>query len=214
LRSGLVDGGMDRQSPFLDSSLIRVDQLTGETVRISSSAFLSTAVALGDRSTLYAIGLFGNPASPTTQLVRYGGESFAQRSTLVEFAGEDSTADVVWDDQSGKLLTTIGYEGLQRIDGRTSSRLGSPGQIAREIAIGGLFIAAVNADGSVSVWNRATGELLFDLYVFDDSGWIAITKDGAFLASNSRLERYLDFIPDGRRRLDLNDFRVELPYTE
>ncbi len=202
-----------RSSSF-DSSLIRVDQLTRETVPIRNEAFLSTGVVLGERSTLYAIGLFGSQASPTTKLVRYGGSSFEQDTVIAEFVGEDPTARVVWDDRTTSLFTTIGYGGLQQIHGRTLSPLESTGQIAREIVLGGLYVAAVNADGSVTLWNRNTGELLFDIYVFEDDEWLAMNVRGAFLAGNSAVEEYLDFIPAHRTRLDLDDFRIELPYRE
>ena len=202
-----------RSSSF-DSSLIRVDQLTRETVPIRSEAFLSTEVALGDRSTLYAIGLFGSPASPTTRLVRYGGNRFEQDTVLAEFVGDDPAARAVWDDRTNSLFTTIGYAGLQRIEGRTSSPLDLTGQIAREIVLGGLYVAAVNADGSLTLWNRNTGELLFDIYVFENDGWVAMNVLGAFLVSSPELEKYLDFIPVRRTRLDLDDFRIELPYRE
>jgi len=202
------------RSNSFDSSLIRVDQLTRETVPIRSEAFLSTDVALGGRSTVYAIGLFGSPGSPTTKLLRYGGTGLEQEAVIVEFAGEDAAARAVWDDRTNSLFTTIGYDGLQRMEGRTPSPLESTGQVAREIALGGLFVAAVNADGSVTLWNRITGELLFDIYVFADDGWVAMNPRGAFLASNRGLEDYLDFIPERRTRLDLTDFRIELPYRE
>jgi WD40 repeat protein len=202
------------KSNAFDSSLIRIDQLTGETVPIPSDAFLSTDIALGDRSTLYAIGLFGPPASATTRLVRYSGDRFAQNTIIDEFAGEDPNARAVWDDQTGTLFTTIGYAGLQRIEGRTPTRLDSTGQIGREIVLGGLYVATVNEDGSLSLWDRINGEFLFDIYVFENDEYLAVSSRGEFLASSAALERYLDFIPERRTRLDFNDFRLELPYRE
>jgi hypothetical protein len=191
-----------------------VDQLTGETVPIRSEAFLTTEVVLGERATLYAIGLYGSPAHPTTQLVRYGGDSYQQATVLAEFAGEDPNARAVWDNRTNSLFTTLGYAGLQRIEGRTPSILDSTGQIAREIAIGGLYVAAVNADGSVTFWDRYNGDFLFEIYVFEDDEWVAMNIRGAFFASSPDLERYLDLIPARRARLDLDDFRIELPYRE
>ncbi|MEE8441771.1 MAG: hypothetical protein V3S41_08625, partial [Spirochaetia bacterium] len=163
---------------------------------------------------MYAIGLFGSPTSPTTKLVRYGGNGFEQDTVIAEFVGEDPAARAVWDNRTNSLLTTIGYTGLQRIEGRTLLPLESTGQIAREIVLGGLYLAAVNADGSVTLWNRDTGEFLFDIYVFEDDGWVAMNSRGAFLASTPDLEKYLDFIPERRTRLDLDDFRIALPYRE
>jgi len=202
-----------RSSNF-DSSIIRVDQLTGETVPIRSDAFLATDVAFGGNGELYAIGLYGSPGSPATRLTRYSGRDLERETVLMDFNGEDSSATVVWDDETGRLYTTLGYSGLLRIDGLRTTRMDATGQIARVIHIAGLYIAAVNADGSVSLWNRYSGEFLFDLYAIEGGAWVAMNEDGAFYASSRSVERYLDFVSERRTRLDLNDFRIELPYRE
>lgn len=202
-----------RSSNF-DSSVIRVDEITRETVPIRSGAFLSTDVAFGDGPTLYAIGLFGSTNAPKTRLLRFSGERFESQSQLAEYDGEDPEASVMWDDQTKSLYTTLGYDGLKRFEGRREVSMDSSGQIAREVAAGGFLVAAVNMDGSVSLWNRETGEFLVDLYVLEGDQWIALTQRGAFYSSSATTERYLDFIPGERTGLSLDDFRISLPYRE
>ena len=201
------------RSGRLDSAIIRVDPLTQETVPVNMDAFLATDVALGSRGTAYAIGLFGQQGVPETRLVRISGSGFDQVTVLDQFAGEDVTASVLWDSRTDSVLTSVGYEGMKRIKGRTLEIFESTGQIPREFAIHGLLVAAVNTDGSVTLWSRDTGEHLFDIYV-DGNQWLAMNRRGAYLSSSASMERYLDFIPDRRTRLTLEDFRITLPYRE
>jgi hypothetical protein len=197
-----------------DSSVIRVDQLTGETVRVRSEAFLTTDIAFGDGSTLYGVGLFGSPGEPTTRLSRYSGADLERATVLVEFDGEDPFGRVFWDRETGILYTTVGYEGLLSVEGRTVTPRDATGQIARKIRSGGVYIAVVNADGSVTLWNRFTGEFLFDLYALENGEWIAMNENGSFFASDRSVEQYLDLVSERRTRLTLEDFRIDLPYRE
>ena len=201
------------RSGAIDPAIIRVDPLTQETVPVVTNAFLATDVALGSRSTVYALGLFGSPEFPESRLLRISGDELDQIRQLDEFAGEDATARVLWDRRTNAVLTTLGYEGVKRISGRTLEIFQSTGQIPREMAVQGLLVASANRDGSVTLCNRESGEHQFDIYV-RGSDWIALNRRGVFLSSSPALEQYLDFIPERRTRLTLEDFRMELPYRE
>jgi WD40 repeat protein len=207
---GLVVG-KTRSSTF-DPSVIRVDQVTGETVPIRSEAFLTTDLAFGSGNTLYTIGLFGTPADPTTRLVRLSGPRLDDDRQLAEYEGEDPGARVAWDSRTRTLYTTLGDDGIQQTSGISLEKMQNTGQLARDISIWGLLVATVNADGSVTLYDRSTGELLFDIYVFEDDSWLAIRPGGVFLSSGSGPEDYLDFIPAQRTRLQFDDFRMELPF--
>jgi WD40 repeat protein len=202
------------KSSNFDSSIIRIDQLTGETVAVRSSAFLTTDFSFAGPRTLYGIGLFGSPGAPQTRLTRFSGSDLGQQSVVGEFDGEDTQGRTLWDQQTRTLYTTLGYGGLQEVRGRLLYPLGPPGQIAREIVQGGLFTATVNRDGSVSIWDRNTKDFLFDLYVTLDNEFIAMNPRGAFLASSRTLERYLDVVSERQTRLEVADFRIGLPFIE
>lgn len=201
-----------RTSAF-DSSLIAVDPLTEETVTANTDAFLSTELALDPRSnTLYAIGLHGRQSQPTTRLLRLTGSGFAQSEALDESSHELTAGDLLWDTREGVLLSSMTYDEVRRYRGaRSDGTLEPVERLHGTLAVGGNLIAAANLDGSVSLWSRDSGEHVAD-FVTVGSEWIAITRRGDYLASSRAAERHLTFLPAPRTRLELEDFRIPLPF--
>lgn len=203
-----------RTSDF-DSSLIVVDPLTQETVAADTDAFLTTTLDLDPRSgALYAIGLHGRQSDPTTRLLGLTGNGFSRSETLAESRHELSAGDLLWDHREEVLLSSMTYDEVRRYRrGRNDGPLEPVERLHGSLAVGAQLIAAVNLDGSVSLWNRDHGEHVADLVVVG-SEWIAITRLGDFLTSSRAAERYLTFLPFRRTRLELEDFRISLPFAE
>jgi WD40 repeat protein len=195
-----------------DSSLIVVDQLTGETVTAETDAFLTTDIVLDPESTqLYAIGLHGRHSSPQTRLLRLAGRGLATSTVLESSDDELSRGGLLWDARTESLLSSMEYRSVVRYrDGRREP-FANAERLHGELTAGGAVVAARNLDGTATLWNRATGELLLNLYVLDGE-WIAIGPEGTYLSQSPRPERQLTFLPASRSRLDVEDFRIDLPF--
>jgi hypothetical protein len=181
---GRVSGGA------LGSSLVRIDMRTGETAPLPGSAALTFALAAdptGDR--LYSLGV-----SPDgrTSLSRYEGTEL-QTETVVESAeGEYPSASLSFDPTNDFLYTSLGRDvvkawadgSLQRIDDPV------PGTLAL-CALDG-FLASLQRDSLVSLWDTAADRSFGEIYPFADGSWTAIMADGTILGS-----------PDGRKKVGI-----------
>lgn len=200
------------RSTSFDSSLIVVDQRTGETIAASTSAFLTTRVVSDPRTgTLYSLGLVGSQASPATELMRHT-QRLTRTDLLLRIEQENPQADLLWDDRTSSLLTSVDPGRVYRFVDGSAELLEPVERLHQKLAVGGHVIASVNADGTVTFWDRRSGDHLVDLWILD-AGWIAATVDGAFLASSLSAERYLTLLTAPRLRATVADFRLQLPLT-
>lgn len=194
-----------------DSSIIVVDELTRETVAAETDAFITTALALDpDSRTLYAIGLHGDRSSPEARLTELTGRGFDRARVLERVDGESLSADLDWDDRERALVSSLEPRFVRRYSRGRESVLQPVEQLHRDIEVHGSLVAARNEEGSISFWDRESGEHLMDLTVIG-SEWIAISTAGRYLASSGAARRYLTLLPDSATRLTIEDFRIELP---
>lgn len=200
------------RSGSFDSSLIAVDPLTGETIAASTDAFLTTRLALDARSsTLFAIGLHGSQASPSTRLTQLTGRGFPRSTVLDEVDFETTDGDLLWDARERALLSSMRLRSVERYRSGRREALEEVERLHTNLTVGANLVAARNMDGTVTVWTRDTGEHVVDLYAIGPE-WIAITREGRYLTSSGAAERYLTFLPAERTGLDLEDFRISLPF--
>ncbi|MFW5685768.1 MAG: WD40 repeat domain-containing protein [Spirochaetota bacterium] len=198
-------------SSQFDSSLIIVDQLTRETVALETEAFLVPRVAVDSESqTLYAVELHGRASEPEVRLTRFAGRNFSRTSTLRSRTGEYTTGDLLWDPETESLLSSMGNDAIRRYSGRREEVFPRTERLHRTLAVGGPFVAARNADGTVTLWDREGGEHVAEIYVVG-TDWIASAPNGRYLTSSTAAERYLTFIPAARTRLEMSDFRLPVP---
>lgn len=205
-------------SNILDSSLIRVNPQTGETVPVSSADFLVFDLAFDKRTgALFSLGLRHHNGGETTVLSRYTGTDFSNGQLLARYDGEDLQASIAFDEESGKLFTTLGFNRVQVWDGNGLSSLQATGHIPRKVTSWRGRVFALNRDGSVSVWQASTLRHLFDFYALPDGSWTILTPDGYYLPSSTgNPEQYLTLVngtgnrSSTARQLKLSDFRLTL----
>lgn len=206
--------GKSRLNPF-DSSLLRIDTRTGETVRIDSDTFLVFDMVYDPSSRLlYTLGLQQTDRGVRTIVSVHRGENFQNRRVIQSYDGEDLDATIALDPRTGHLFTTLGRDGVLIWDGRRTITLPAMQHVPRELYITARHLYAVNRDGSLSVWSMRHREPLMNVYLFTDGEWAVVTSDGYYFVPGEMAERHLSFAPlsarDARRRT-LQDFRLRLP---
>ena len=206
--------GKSRLNPF-DSSLLRIDSQTGETVRIDSDSFLVFDMAWDQSARLlYTLGLQQTATGVRTNLTVHRGTNLQNRRIIHSYEGEDLDARIELDPHSRRVYTSLGREGVVVWDGRRTTTLDAVQHVARDLRVAGRHLFAINRDGSVSVWNLRSGEPVMNVSLFTDGQWAVITAEGYYFVSSPQAERHLSFAPtsqrDARRRR-LQDFRLVLP---
>ncbi len=196
-----------------DTSVVQVDPRTRETVAADTDAFLTVRLALDAASErLYAIGLHGSQSSPSTRLLRLEGRGFERATRLYHVEAERTRGDIVWDERSGSLLSTIEHRQVVRHSNGRSQFFDRAQRLHGALAIGANLAVAVNLDGTVTAWDRHSGEMVAE-YVMIGDEWVLLSPYGVYLTSSPSAEEYLTFIPADRTRLSLSDFRMRLPLT-
>ncbi len=196
------------------SPLVRVDPRTGESVPISSRLFLAfRAVADPRRGAVYVLGLERYQGATVTSVERLSGVNLGTSETVVRLPVEDIEADLAVDPLTGAVYVAAGFDGIAVWDGGDVRFLPMTVHLPRRITIGQQKILSVNANGTVSIWDQVTEQLLADVYLFDDRRWLALGADGGFFAADGvEVEDLLRFA-DPESRESIADARISLPLT-
>jgi hypothetical protein len=185
---------------IFDSSVLRVDTDTGETVALDTTTDLVFHLAYdARRGRLFSVGIKRPPEGGISTVIEiFEGAAFQRNRVILEIPGEYLDATVIVDAVTGTAYTTLDDRGgILTWDGtRVSELLRNPAHIPARIFLEGTYLYSVNRDGTVSVIDRSTGEQVLDLYVIDGVGsgaWLAVRPDGRFFASRGSLAttRYL-----------------------
>ncbi len=196
-----------------DTSIVQVDPRTMETVAADTDAFLTIRLAYDAANRrLYAIGLHGRQSAPTTRILRFDGRGLARATLLHEVDAERTRGDLLWDTASDSLISTLEYATVRRYMQNRSASFEPAQRLHAELAAGANLIVSRNLDGTVTAWDRRSGELLADYVVIGDE-WVIMSPFGVHLTSSPAAERYLTFLPAERTRLTLSDFRIQLPFS-
>lgn len=194
------------------SPLLRVDPLTGESVPLPSNLFLAfRAVADPRRGAVYVLGLEQFRGSTVTALERLSGANLSQSETVFRLPVEDVDADLAVDPVTGAVYVAAGFDGVAVWDGGDVRFLPTTIHLPRRITVGQQKVLSVNANGTVSIWDQVTEQLLADVYLFDDSRWLALGSDGGFFAADGVDVDDLLRYSDPESRLSIADARIELP---
>ena len=153
------------------TSIVSIAVATRETVPVRDPRNFVYDLAYDPRSrTLYSLGVQTGSAARTS-LKSHAGPGLDQRRTLFEVPVEDLRAGAAVDVATGRVYFSL--DGRVRMwDGRRIRALAATGREARQLAVHGGRVYAVNADGTLSIWSAYTLAHQFDLHLWRDFEWL------------------------------------------
>ena len=189
-------------APADAAPLLRIDTATAETILLPDDALLIYDVAQHAAGDLFTLGVESapagsGPAPARTVLKRRTGGNLIRQYVLDTYAGEDLFAALAAAPDGRRVYSSLGQDTVRVWDGRRLQELERSGHRPRRLAVAGGVLVAHNADGTFTVWDRATRAVLFDLYLFRDFEWLVVEQSGRY-AHSSGARRYLS---DSARRL-------------
>jgi hypothetical protein len=182
-RGDLLVGGASGASVF-GSPLIQINIRSGETVPIPDpSQFIYDLLYSGSNDSLYCLAVADAQGERSTLLLERSGRGLQRRRLLDSFAGEDLGASLAEDD-SGRVYCSLGYGGVAVRDGSRLAMLApATGRVARRLVAYGQRLYALNSDSTITVWDQATLGRPWELHLFQDGSWAAVSPEGAVYAS-------------------------------
>lgn len=173
--------------------LLQIDAATAETILLADEALLIYDLAQHAGGDLLTLGVEPAPAAPgqtRTVLKRRPRYALSRPQVLAAHAGEDLFAALAAAPDGRRVYSSLGLDTVRVWDGRSLDALEPSGRRPRQLAVAGGVLAARNADGTFTFWDRASGAVLFDLYLFRGFDWLAVEPGGRY-AHSSGARRYL-----------------------
>jgi hypothetical protein len=166
------------------SPLIQINIRSGETVSIpDSSQFIYELLYAGSTGTLYCLAVAGERSEQATLFLSRYGKGLERRRVLKSFAGEDLGASLALD-AWGRVYCSLGYGGVTVWDGSSLTMLPpAAGRVPRKLAAYGQRLYALNSDSTLNVWEPASPGEPWELHLFRDGSWAAVSPAGELYAS-------------------------------
>jgi WD40 repeat protein len=181
--TGEIFLGKSKTNSF-ESSLIRINPETGETVPLDTPSFLIFDMVYDSReSTLYTLSLEKRGNDIFTTLNRHSGRRLEKYETLYSVDEEDLKAKIGYDRENNRIYTTVGSLDILNISGKVHFSLENNNNNPSTVFVQNHGIYAINSDGTVSMWDKESGKHLFDLYIFKDYSWVIVTRNNYFHSS-------------------------------
>jgi WD40 repeat protein len=177
----------------LATALMAINIVTTETVPVPDSAMVIYHLAHA-QSRLLTLGVEAGAGGPVTVLKEHTGADFERKHTLDRFLGEDLDASVVVEPAGRRFYSSLGTGSVSEWNGTRLVEMEAPGHQPRDLYVVGNLLLSLNADSTITVWDRRTRQVVVDLYVFRDNEWLAATRDGSVLRSAGGA-RYLASAP-------------------
>jgi len=189
-------------APAGAAPLLRIDTATAETILLPDDALLIYDVAQHAAGDLFTLGVEpapagSGPAQARTVLKRRTGGNLIRQYVLDTYAGEDLFAALAAAPDGRRVYSSLGQDTVRVWDGGRLQEMERSGHRPRRLAVAGGVLVAHNADGTFTVWDRATRAVLFDLYLFRDFEWLVVERSGRY-AHSAGARRYLS---ESSRRL-------------
>ncbi|HEC61717.1 MAG TPA: hypothetical protein ENI27_05625 [bacterium] len=181
-------GGKSIISSF-GSPLLQINQFTGETVPIPEpSLFIYDLIFDKRRGRIFSLGV-GGDGETKTELKLHTGLGLDRSRILDRFDGEDLGASLVLDD-AGNLYSSLGMSAVKVWNGLRLLELERSGRLPRKLFFHEGKLYALNRDSTITVWDLRTRRILFDIYVFKDLSWAALSPKGTVFRSQDA-KKYL-----------------------
>ncbi len=180
-----------RRSQTLQTSKLLIDTVTGETVPFNDTSIQTFSLAYDPSSrTLYTLSLEGTTTSPRTVLSSFSGSIFERSETLYTIPERALYADMSVD--SGTLfLTSAGTNKVLYARAGRLMHAEENDNIPVKVEVIDNWIIGLNRDYSLTAWDRLTGEVMVNFYLFENLSWAAVTKAGQVVTSTGSLSQYI-----------------------
>ena len=184
--------------------LLQIDTATAETILLADDALLIYDLAQHADGHLLTLGVEAADATAgrahaRTVLKRRSGSNLEQQRILDAYAGEDLFAALAVAPDGRRVYSSLGPSTVRMWDGRRLVALERSGHRPRQLTVVDSLLVARNADGTFTVWDRATHAVLFDLYLFRGFDWLAVARGGHYTHSPGAMRYLRDGLgPSGR----------------
>jgi len=191
-------GAGNRTTPY-SGALVRVNRRTKETVPLRGPRLLAYDLVYDPvRDVLYSLSIVRSGEETVTAVAEHRGPDFENERLVFEYRGEDLSASLHFDCDNAELYTSVGYGPVRVWNGRSTRSLEESCHVPRSLVSAGRLVYSLNQDSTVSIWDRRTGKLLADLYIFRDLSWAAVFPgENAYLSQDA--DEHL-LLPEARRR--------------
>ncbi len=182
LDNGLILIGKN-QSGFFNSSLIEVNPRTGETSIVESddTVVFEFADDPGGRG-FYSIGINSDNNRSYTVVREFSQGRPDQSRTLMRFNGEDTDAGLEFNTINNTLVTSAGKESVSIYQNRRLRTTEGNNNLPRQVFLSGAHIFAINADGSLSVWDNRSRRLTHRIISLPNGDLVLMNEHASFLA--------------------------------
>jgi len=178
----------------INTPLLQINSTTGETVPISDPAIVVYDVAYdAANNRVFSLGIqTTGSGSATTVLESHSVASPGSATTWLTYNGEDHGAGLTIDPATGTVYTSIGFSGVQALSspGEPAVQFDRTDHVPRKLVVSGNWLYALNTDSTMTIWNKNTGKLLLNLYIFKDDSWAAVLASGQYYSSGGA-EQYI-----------------------
>jgi hypothetical protein len=191
--------GAGNRSTGYSGALVRINRNTLETVQLSGSSLLAYDLAYdAGRDVLYSLSIDRTAEGTMTVVKRHIGPDFENEQSIVQYAGEDLSASLHYSPENRELYVSLGYGPVRIWNGWSMKILEQSCHIPRALRASGRLVYSLNQDSTISIWDRKSGKLLTDVYLFHDLSWVAVFPSEKTYLSEAA-EDYLIFSRSGSR---------------
>ncbi len=198
---GNIIGGRSQSSGVL-TPLLHINTSTGETVDIDDTNLLISDLNYDSATgNIYSLGIEERRGRLRTVLKRHSDSGFVNAETILTALGENLDASMLIEEDGTRIFTSLATGGVNMLYWGGFSPFETTGYTSGKLILLGNYLIGLNTNGSLTFWNKASGEEEFIFYLFADLNWVALFPDNSFSASPGGI-RYVRVF-DGKSRLRL-----------
>ncbi|MCL1818888.1 MAG: hypothetical protein FWG35_08140, partial [Spirochaetaceae bacterium] len=178
------------RSGEMDSPLIMINTETGETVPVTTHTSLLLVYKIlydAPRGKVYFLGLYGAAGGKTeTRIFLVGNPQKPENhNSFAAYPAADVGAVAHIDPRETAVYTTLGSTVIRKWAGSRWVNFQSNNSLVTAMRDYGKLLFGINADGSVSAWEKQTGRLVGTFCILKDGRWMAVSSSGAALTSRA-----------------------------
>ena len=118
-----------------------------------------------------------------TQIELYDQDDLISPVVLDSFFGEDLYASLISSNGFEEVYSSLGEGSIKSWDGDKLVEFEKSFFQTRKLISLEDHLVAINTDGSFSVWDKTSKNLLYDIYVFEDKEWVVLDENRVLRSS-------------------------------